>query len=156
MSVKKIEAWIESMGQTYEDLLEKSLLPDEDFIELFPGIDELYLEPIAGISLKFQADTERLDAVFINLIKQIPEQVLYEGELPIPYSAKMNHADVRALFGEPFEASGPIDLPLPVGSTGGWESYRIGSRIYMNIKVVFKYSVSMDVTGIVFTLIDKG
>lgn len=86
MSAQQIEAWVASIGLTYEELLERSLVPDEDFIELFPGIPELYLEPLKGIAMRFDAETEQLTAVFVTLIATVQDEVLYEEDLPAPYS----------------------------------------------------------------------
>lgn len=156
MSASKTEEWIKSLGQTHEELLSKLLIPDTELIELFPGIDELYLEPEIGVSMSFREETERFESLHFALRKTIPSIIEYKGNLPVPYRKNMTQSDVRALFGEPFKASGPIKLPEPIGLTGGWESYHLDPAIYPNKKVVFRYSASMNVNTLVFTLIDKG
>jgi len=156
MNAAQIEKWISFLGQTYEDLLLHELVPDEDFIELFPGDDEVYLEPIVGVSMSFSAETERLRALFITLRETAALTVVYEGDLPKPYSLVMNQADVHAVMGKPWASSGPIRLPVPIGQTGGWESYLLDPQIYPNTIVNFQYLESMDVKVIVFRLADTG
>jgi len=156
MSALKIEEWIKSLGQTHEELLLKSLIPDGELIELFPGIDELFLEPEAGVEIRFWEETDRFESLSITLIKTTPSTIEYKGELPHPYSPSMTQSDVHALLGEPLESSGPIKMPEPMGQTGGWESYHLDPAIYPNTKIMFSYLESMRVSSLVFTLIDKG
>ncbi|CAN1601877.1 protein of unknown function [Pseudomonas mediterranea] len=47
-------------------------------------------------------------------------------------------------------------MPLPIGGTGGWESYLLNPKLYPDKKVVFQYTQDMRVETLVFTLIDKG
>jgi len=156
MTAVKIEAWIACLGQTYEELLKKSLLPDEDFIELFPEDDSLYLEPLVGVAMSFWAKTERLETIFVTLKESMPGIPIYAGDLPALYSSCMNQADVRARFGTPLGSSGPIRMPEPMGWTGGWDTFDLEPENYPNIKVKFQYLASMDLKCIVFTLVDKG
>lgn len=156
MNALKIEELIKNLGQTYEDLLLKSLIPDEELIEIFPGVDELYIQPEEGVEMSFWAETERFESLYITLLKTPISTIEYRGELPAPYSLNMTQSTAHALFGEPFESSGPTKLPEPTGKTGGWESYRLDPVLYPNSKVGFRYLTSMNVNTLVFTLIDKG
>lgn len=156
MSAEKIKLWINSLGMTHEDMLSKFIIPDSDLIELFPDIDELYIEPEIGVEMSFWAETERYEALCITLIKTTPSTIIYTGALPAPYTLRMNQTSVRALFGEPLEYSGAVKMPEPMGQTGGWEYYNLDPEIYPGVKVQFQYLESMDVNCIVFVLIDKG
>lgn len=155
MKSEIIERWISSLGKTYPELLVNGTLPKTELIELFPDIDEVYCEPAAGIELQFWAKTERFENLHITFLHTTPSTTRYVGELPPPYSLQMNQSLVHELFGIPFEATGPIKMPYPVGQTGGWESYKLDETVYPNTKVVFKYLESMEVEGITFTLVDK-
>ncbi|KWT11714.1 DUF6392 family protein [Pseudomonas tremae] len=156
MSALMIETWISNLGRTYGELVSKSLVHDDGLIELFPGIDELYLEPQLGLSMSFWAETERLESICITLLKSTPSTVAYTGELPAPYRQLTHQTTVRALLGEPLESSGPVKLPEPMGITGGWEYYSLSPETYPNTRLQIQYLESMDVNAIVFSLIDKG
>lgn len=156
MSAAIIEKWIKSLGENYEELIAQEVIPNQPLLELYPDCDRLDLEPEVGVCLTFWAETKRLEALFVTLLKTTPSTVKYEGELPEPYFSEMTQSDVHAIFGEPFEFKGPIKMPQPMGQTGGWESYRLDPEIYPGKKVEFQYTAEMQVDTLVFTLIDKG
>jgi len=156
MKISKIESLIQNLGQNHAILLDKKLIPDQKLLELFPGDDDLYLDLETGISTQFWAETKNFEALFITLIKTMPSDVIYRGEIPKPYDLEMTQTDVRALFGEPLESRPPVKMPEPRGQTGGWESYRLDPVVYPNKKVIFQYTASMQVNTIVFALIDEG
>ncbi len=156
MNAIKLETLIRRLGRTHEELLAESVIPDDELIELFPDIDELYLEPEPGISMNFWADTGRFELFSITLIAPLPECIEYKGELPEPYSATMNQSTIRSLFGEPLEFSGPFRLPGEARQYGGWESFLLNPAVYPNTKVNFRYLESMKIDRIGFALIDRG
>lgn len=156
MSAQLIEAWISVLGVGHDELLKRSLISGDDFIEIFPDDNELYLEPLIGISMSFWAETERFEALHITLLKSTPSTVEYTGSLPEPYSLRMDQAKAHAILGKPLEYSGPIRMPEPMGQTGGWESYALDPSIYPNVRLHLQYLESMEVSAIVFSLIDKG
>lgn len=156
MSIQKIEAWISSLGQVYELLVAAKVIPDQPLVELYKGRERLNLKPEEGINLSFWRETRCLETLSITLKKTTPSTIEYKGSLPAPYTLEMSQSDVRAIFGDPFESKGPFKMPLPMGLTGGWESYKLDAAAHQNIKVVFKYTAAMQVDTLVFTLIDKG
>ncbi|MCY1185089.1 hypothetical protein D9M73_258400 [compost metagenome] len=109
-----------------------------------------------GLTLGFWAETEKFEALYITLKKTTPSTAEFKGVLPKPYSFEMTQSSVRALFGEPYEFRGPIKMPQPLGQTGGWDSYKFTYFKQDNVEVVFKYTAAMEVSCLVFALIDKG
>ena len=156
MNAATINKWIISLGQNYDELIAQGDIPDQPLIRLYPDCDRLDLTLEKGIEMTFWAETKRLEALFITLVRTLPSTIEYEGTLPEPYTAEMTQSYVHAIFGEPFEFKGPIKMPQPMGQTGGWESYRLDPEIYPGKKVVFQYTAAMRVKTLVFTLIDKG
>jgi hypothetical protein len=155
MSLAKIEQLIKNLGQNHSELIATGLISNHQLIELFPGADDLYLEPEPGLYMRFLATSKRYKSLSVTLTKVVPVDIVYEGELPPPYAKNMLQADVQTLLGEPNAASGPINLPEPMGKTGGWEAYHLDSEKYPNIKAIFQYSESMQVDALVFRLIDE-
>ncbi|KFE57921.1 DUF6392 family protein [Pseudomonas syringae] len=156
MSASTIESWIKHLGQTHEYLLSESLIPGDEVVEVFPGDDDVYLEPEKGISMKFCDDDGRFESFTITLVKLFPEEHEYKGELPTPYNTNMNKLGVHDLFGLPYKSAGPAKIPHPTGSTGGWDSYPLDQSMYPNVEVVFHYLKTTQVDYIAFGLIDKG
>ncbi|WP_339492142.1 DUF6392 family protein [Pseudomonas sp. EA_15y_Pfl2_R67] len=152
----ELEVLIERVGSQYEVLVDEGILPDQPLAEMFEGDDQLWLEPESGIDLKFWRETRRLETLFISLIQTTPSTKEYKGELPAPYVSKMTQSDVHTIFGEPMASKGPIKMPVPIGMTGGWDSYPLDPERYPGKKIVFKYTEDMRVDTLVFTLIDKG
>ena len=68
----------------------------------------------------------------------------------------MDQASVRARLGEPYRSKGPAKLPPPIGTTGGWDAYRLGNTVHPNAEVAIQYLGDKSVSGLSFRLIDKG
>ncbi|MBC3376315.1 hypothetical protein HU762_20450 [Pseudomonas sp. SWRI92] len=152
----ELEVLIERVGSQHDVLVSEGILPDQPLAEIFEGDDQLWLVPESGIELDFWRETRRFETLFVTLIRTTPSTSKYQGELPAPYMPEMTQSDVHAIFGEPMESKGPIKMPVPIGMTGGWDSYPLDPELYPDKKVVFQYTQDMRVKTLVFTLIDKG
>ncbi|ATN09898.1 DUF6392 family protein [Pseudomonas lactis] len=155
MSAQTINGWIRNLGKRYEDLITEGLIPNQPLQELYDGRDRLHLEPAWGLSLSFWAETKRLEALFITLIKSTPSTLEYKGELPKPLASTMTKSDIRSHFGVPVESGVPVKMPQPGGMTGGWDAYHLDPSTHPNTKLVCKYTSTFQVKALVFTLIDK-
>ncbi|MBK5529882.1 hypothetical protein JFT91_20745 [Pseudomonas sp. TH08] len=156
MKSLRVSELIASVGLTFESLVAQGVLDGQPLVELYPDCDLQDLEIENGVELTFLADTKKLKSLFITLIKTMPLTVRYEGDLPAPFKLAMTQADAHAIFGVPIESRGPIKMPMPMGQTGGWESYLLDQKIYPGLKVVLQYTADMKVKTLVFTLNDKG
>lgn len=156
MDAKTIERWIKSLGRSYDALVADGVIPNQPLQELYEGRDRLHIEPEPGLALSFWAGTKRLETLFITLVKTTPSTIEYKGELPKPFISAMTKSGVHSNFGEPMESKGPVKMPQPMGMTGGWDSYRLDPVTHPNIKLIFKYTATMQVKTLVFTLIDTG
>ncbi|UVL81918.1 DUF6392 family protein [Pseudomonas sp. B21-028] len=152
----ELEALIGRIGSQYNILVREGVLSDQPLTEMFEEDDRLGLEPEPGLELEFWRETGKLETLFITLMRTTPSTKEYKGELPAPYVSKMTQSDVHAIFGKPMASRGPTKMPLPIGGTGGWESYLLNPKLYPDKKVVFQYTQDMRVETLVFTLIDKG
>ena len=123
MNVFEFEVLIERIGTSHEVLVGQGVLPDQTLTEMYEGRDRLELELEPGIELEFWRETRRLETLFVTLIRTTPSTKEYKGELPALYMAQMTQSDVHAMFGKPMASKGPIKMPVPIGMTGGWDSY---------------------------------
>lgn len=156
MDAKTIERWIKNLGQTYDTLVAKGVIPNQPLQELYPDRDLLDIIIAPGLSMSFWAETKRFETLFITLLKTTPSTAEYKGELPKPFAPVMSQSEVRANFGEPMVSKGPVKMPQPMGMTGGWDAYRLDPVTHPNTKVVFQYTATLAVNTLVFSLIDKG
>jgi hypothetical protein len=155
MNAKIIEGWIKSLGQPYDTLVVKGLIPSQPLQELYKGRDWLDIEPASGLELSFWAQTKRFERLFITLLSTVEGCTEYKGELPKPFAPVMSQPGVRATFGEPMESQGLTKLPLNT-MVGGFDAYRLDPDTHPNMKVSFQYTTTMQVKTLVFSLIDRG
>lgn len=155
MDAKTVERYIGAIGKTYESLLSQETLPSTKPWKIFETDDQFSVDIEEGLSLTFSEETRRLESVFITIIQTTPSTTSYKGEMPRPFTPSMNQATVRATFGEPMASKGPINMPKPMGMTGGWDAYQFDPVTHPNVKVVFQYTAASMVNTLVFSLIDK-
>ena len=118
--------------------------------------EDLVQKPTPGIELWFWAETRRLERIVITLSALVDGDPVYTGELPNPFTHKMDQAGIRTLLGEPYQSKGPAKLPPPIGVTGGWDAYRLAQVFHPNAEVVVQFLADKSAGGLAFCLIDKG
>ncbi|TWR82614.1 DUF6392 family protein [Pseudomonas saxonica] len=155
MDAETINSLIKVLGHTYEKLLAEGLALGSSPTPLFPEgqNEDLIQKPAPGVELWFCAENRKLERTVITLSPIFNDDPVYEGELPKPFTRKMDQDGVRALMGEPYQSKGPVKLPPPIGITGGWDAYRID---HTNAEVVVQYLKDKSACGLAFCLIDKG
>lgn len=158
MDAEKINRLASFLGRTYDELLIEQLVGAESIKPLFENSQNSYFiqKPAPGVELWFWAETMRLERIVFCLVAIATDEPSYKGELPAPFSLVMNLESIRSTFGEPHEFQGPVRLPLPIGVTGGWDSYRLSLQFHPNAKVAAQYLPNKSVCGLAFTLIDTG
>ncbi|WP_097303611.1 DUF6392 family protein [Pseudomonas chlororaphis] len=154
MNAALIDDLVKSLGRTYPEMITSGMyLPGGPPEGIFEDSDTITMSPEAGIELEFWASTQRFEALYISLLKRFAEQSAYKGKLPYHLEIKMNQKWVRSHHGEPLESGAPYRIPV-LGMTGGWDTYRFAG-FPKHIHVRFKYTVDMEVEGIVFRLNEK-
>lgn len=147
----EIPTFLTHLGVSHEELIEKNIIPDDDLIELFPGVGELFLEIVTGVDISFDPVTEKFQTLNVTLKQTTPSTVEYTGELPPPFKHNMTQEYVRASLGSPRHYSGPVKMPEPMGQTGGWESYHLNVPGLEGIELIVGYTESMEVEGLAFS-----
>lgn len=158
MDATTINRFVRALGSTYGELLADGLAQGKMPAPLFnEGENEdLVQQLVPGIELWFWADTSRLERISVTLQQLVDRDTTYTGELPTPFTHNMDQASVRARLGEPYRSKGPAKLPPPIGTTGGWDAYRLGNTVHPNAEVAIQYLGDKSVSGLSFRLIDKG
>ncbi|AZD67102.1 hypothetical protein SAMN04489802_3310 [Pseudomonas chlororaphis] len=154
MNSAMIDDLVKSLGRTYPALVASEIhLPCGPPTGIFEDSDTLSMSPEPGIELGFWASNQRFEDLFITFLETFPGRPTYKGGLPYQLKTKMNQSWVRSQYGEPLESKGPYKIPVR-GLVGGWETYRFPG-MSKNINVLFKYTIEMEVEGIVFRLNEK-
>lgn len=158
MDAVMINRLVRGLGRTYEELLADGVIQDSPPTPLFSSgeNEDLILKPEPGIELWFWAQTKRLERIVVTLAELVKGDPVYCGELPTPFVHSMDQTSVRAMLGEPYQSRGPAKLPPPIGSTGGWDAYRLGHATHANAEAVAQYLANKSVCGLAFTLVNKG
>ncbi|WP_248803588.1 DUF6392 family protein [Pseudomonas sp. MWU13-2100] len=154
MDSATVNRWVKSLGRHYDQLVAEGTIPSMPLQELYEGRDWLDIEPAPGVGMEFWTDTKRLEKVLFTLIPTEHGDPVYKGELPVPFSLKMDQAGVRALLGKPMESKGPVKLPGGLGMRGGWDAYRLQEDTHPNARVGFSYTADMMVKTLAFALIN--
>ncbi|MBX8483537.1 DUF6392 family protein [Pseudomonas cichorii] len=158
MDAVKINLLIQGLGRSYEALLADGVIENSPLKPLFSGDEneDLILKPEPGIELWFWAQTRKLERIVITLSGVAKDEPVYVGELPKPFTHTMDQPSIRASLGEPYQTKGPTKLPPPIGTTGGWDAYRLEHATHANAEVVAQYLANKSVCGLAFGLINKG
>ncbi|WP_080693519.1 DUF6392 family protein [Pseudomonas chlororaphis] len=149
-----IDDLVKNLGRTYPELIASGMpLPEGPPKGIFEDSDTSWISLESGIGLGFWASNQRFEDLFISFLETFPGQRTYKGKLPYQLKTKMNQAWVKSQYGEPLESGAPYRVPVH-GMTGGWDAYRFPG-MSKHINVLFKYTVEMEVEGIVFRLNEK-
>lgn len=157
MNASMIDRWVKYLGFTYEELVAEGLPMNSLPVPLWTDgwNEDLIQYPTPGIELWYSATTRRLERIAITLTEPFSEEPVYAGELPEPFSHRMDQYSIRALLGELYQSKGPAKLPPPIGITGGWDAYRLGQTLHPNAEVAIQYWKDKSVAGLAFCLINK-
>lgn len=157
MDANRIISLIKALGRTHEELVANELIQSEPMEPLFKEgkNEDLIHEPALGISLWFWAETKRLEQIAITLKAQSRHELVYTGELPLPFTKNMDQPSVHAKLGVPDRSMGPAKLPKPIGITGGWDAYRLDSSLHHNAEVAIQFMADKSVSGLAFRVIKK-
>ncbi|WP_124339368.1 DUF6392 family protein [Pseudomonas chlororaphis] len=127
-----IDKLVKNLGRTYPEMIASGMyLPGGPPTGIFEDSDTLSMAPESGLEMGFWASNQRFEDLFITFLETFPGRPTYKGALPYQLKTKMNQSWI-----------------------GGWETYRFPG-MPKNIHVLFKYTVDMEVEGIVFRLNEK-
>ncbi|OLS62230.1 DUF6392 family protein [Pseudomonas putida] len=158
MNAEKLISLVKGLGRTYKELIAENLIRNEPLRPLFKeGENEDLIQKVEpGMELWFWEKTERLERITVTLASYFEGETVYVGELPLPFTHKMDQPSVHARLGVPDRSLGPTKLPLPIGMTGGWDAYRLDGSLHQNAEVAIQFGADKVAVGLAFRLIDTG
>lgn len=103
-----VDMLINSLGQTYETLLDAGYIPYKTKPKGDSGCTEINLDMAKeGVFLSFDRATRKLVEVDLELFKDVDNKYKFPNEIPAPLWASMLKSDVRSAFGEPANSHPP-------------------------------------------------
>ncbi|MEK9498474.1 DUF6392 family protein [Photorhabdus sp. P32] len=103
-----IEALINSLGKTYQEIFDEGLIPYKTKPTGYPGDPEISLHMIKeGVHLAFRRDNKVLFAIGLILIDEKKDSYQFPNELPSPLIPIMFRQWIHEHFGEPEKSLPP-------------------------------------------------
>jgi len=150
MKEADFEKIVGGLGKNYSQLVANGALPEAQLKAPYPESDSLYFEPEEGIEFAFEGQEKTFVQFSITLKKTTPHSLVYKDQLPEFFLRDMNQKQVHDFFGEPVKYQPPMQMPLPVGLTGGWDDYIYDAELFPGVTLEFQYTADMEVDTIVF------
>jgi hypothetical protein len=154
MNSVNMERLIKNLGCSYDALIENKVIDNLPLQDLYEDGDSLEIEPVPGIELIFWPETLRFEVIHITLKdEQNPSLPLFTGDLPEPFRKIKEQKQVHATLGVPMLTKGAMELR----GTGlsGWDTYQLESTWHPAALVEFQYTRNMQISRILFSLIDR-
>jgi len=149
MTVSIIQ-YINGLGMQWSVLAENGTLIDEHPVGLYPGAQVLCLFPIVGVELEFNLDDQILKSVHVTVKESEIRGLPYQGVLPSDLENARDKVEVRARLGAPVEQAGPVKLPKPLGTVGGWDAFRYVMADGEVIMLTVRYTLGDGVESFIF------
>ncbi|HGE8266079.1 MULTISPECIES: DUF6392 family protein [Aeromonas] len=143
-----VQALINSLGMTYEAMMEAELIPYKTKPKGYSGDPEITLSMAKeGIFLSFDRSSRKLIEVDLELLKEEGKQYRFPNALPAPLWENMMKADVRSTFGEPTNSHPPYMIVNR--KKGGTDHYifETGSK---RVSMLLSYNLDQRVTIVGF------
>lgn len=151
MNSVNMERLIKNLGCSYDALIANKVIENLPLQSLYEDGDSLEIEPVPGIELVFWPETQCFEVIYITLKdSNLP---VYKGELPAPFKEVTNQEEVRRVFGEPAFSKSALEL-FGTGLSG-WDTYQLDPSWHPAALLEFQYLKGMQLSTLVFSLIDR-
>ncbi|MCW7761578.1 DUF6392 family protein [Photorhabdus luminescens] len=103
-----IDALINSLGKSYQEIFNKGLIPYKTKPTGFPGDSDISLDMVKeGIFLSFLRENKILTEITLTLIDHKRPNFIFPNELPSPLILLMSRQWIHEHFGEPEKSLPP-------------------------------------------------
>ncbi|MBS9431225.1 DUF6392 family protein [Photorhabdus hainanensis] len=143
-----IEALINYLGKSYQEIFDKGLIPYKTKPSGFPGDEVICLEMAKeGIFLAFYREGKRLKEITLTLLNEKKPLYQFPNELPSPLVPLMSREWIHKQFGKP-EKSLPPRKRLKKDI--GWTELYICLGFHMPINMQVDYDLLEHVKEVTF------
>ncbi|WP_118985859.1 DUF6392 family protein [Photorhabdus sp. CRCIA-P01] len=114
-----IDALINSLGKSYQEIFDEGLIPYKTKPTGFPGDSDISLDMVKeGIFLSFLRENKILTEITLTLIDHKRPNFIFPNELPSPLILLMSRQWIHEHFGEPEKSLPPRErLTREIGWT---------------------------------------
>ncbi|MCT8342743.1 DUF6392 family protein [Photorhabdus kleinii] len=103
-----VEALINSLGKTYQEIFDEGLIPYKTKPSGFSGDEVVCLDMVReGVFLAFYREGKRLKEITLTLFDEKKPLYQFSNELPSPLVSQMSRQWVHEQFGEPEKSQPP-------------------------------------------------
>lgn len=154
MNSVNMERLIKNLGCSYDALIANKVIDNLPLQDLYEDGESLEIEPVPGIELIFWPETLRFEVIHVTLKDdQNPKLPLFTGELPEPFREIKEQKQVHSIFGVPVFSKTAMEL-LGTGLSG-WDTYQLDQNWHPATLVEFQYVKNMQLSRLLFSLIDR-
>lgn len=143
-----VEALINGIGRTYQDLFDGGLIPYKTKPTGYPGDPDLTLDMAReGVHLTFKRDSRQLWSVILSIQHDSIRDWSFPNELPTPLKNSMSRHFVHEEFGDPDKCSPPEVI---MNKKFGWTDLFTIVDFHIPLSMQVNYDVEDMVTSVVF------
>lgn len=143
-----VKSLINSLGITYEAMMEAELIPYKTKPKGYSGEPEITLNIAKkGIFLSFDRTSRKLIEVDLELFKEGDKKYNFPNEISTPLWENMMKADVRSTFGEPANSYPPYMI---VNRRKGGTDHYVFEKGSKRVSMLLSYNLDQRVTIVGF------
>ncbi|HHW4401448.1 DUF6392 family protein [Aeromonas hydrophila] len=143
-----VKAIINSLGLTYEELLEANLIPYKTKPKGDSGSPYVDLDMAKeGVILTFERLSKKLIEIDLSIVDDDRKNYVFPNELPSPLWADMHRPIVHEKFGTPINSYPPYEVMKM--QFGGIDHY-ILSKGNREVSMLLHYNMDQVVAGVTF------
>ncbi|WPP00984.1 hypothetical protein SFA35_06370 [Pseudomonas sp. HR96] len=153
MNSLEVEAIINHLGSTHQELITNNIVADTPVIDVYEGSLQQYTNPAKGVSLTILSASDIVEKLSISILPEDDdeESEMFDGTLPERYTGR-TQAQTREKLGAPLESKGYHRLPYPLSPVGGWDKYELDEGRLPSKYLYVTYDTEMMVSHLTFIL----
>ncbi|MFD0705742.1 DUF6392 family protein [Photorhabdus akhurstii] len=127
-----VEALINSLGKTYQEIYSEGLIPYKNKPSSFPGDPDIHIDMVReGIFLSFERSSKILNEITLRLLREDKTSFIFPSELPSPLKPSMDRRWIEKNLEAPIKSIPPREI---LKRQFGWiDLYRFTDKISMRI-----------------------
>lgn len=143
-----VKALINSLGLTYEAMVEAGLIPYKTKPKGDSGSSKIVLNMVKeGVFLTFDKSSQKLVEVDLEMFRDGDKKYKFPNEIPSPLWGDMFRPDVRESFGEPINSHPPYRI---VNRNKGGTDHYILEKGAKRVSMLLSYNLAQRVMVVGF------
>lgn len=149
-----VEALIQSLGKTYEEIYNNGLIPYKTKPKGFSGDEDISLDMAKeGVYLSFHRKDRILTEISLTLINEKKIDWVFSNELPLGLTQLMTRSWIHQQFGDPVISSPP---KMVMRRQFGWKEVYSVPNYHVSVSMIVSYDLQENVNLITFLPTSEG